>query len=300
MSKYANKRTYQNKLADSFFAIEPQGFSMKVVSCTAWLKSNFANRPTCFSPKSKFLIILFVLLSFASCKKNSEVWNEAVPVSRQQSEKAQVLSEKAPSSQRLSGNTQAFQQAERLGEEELPPFVFKLSTSGYFYTVESNGRAKAISDKGRSKDFQLKYVGRSKDSYLELLFYAEYESDLVLLYQVSDGESVGGGITRMDQRGLRVKWTTSIESLNMGKGLIDDDRVYITGAGLIACLNLRTGKYLWKHEQLHEKYQSFTAFEVPLVEGDVVAFTARSDIGEPAKTIKVYKLSGEVKSVSDK
>jgi hypothetical protein len=76
--------------------------------------------------------------------------------------------------------------------------------------------------------------------------------------------------------------------------------VYITGVGLVACLSLKSGKYLWRHEQLYEQYQSFTAFDTPIVEGDFVVFTSRSDIGEPAKTIKVYKISGKVESVSDK
>jgi len=95
-----------------------------------------------------------------------------------------------------------FEQAREIPNETQPTF-FQFSTSFGNYTIGNNGVGE-LGFNGKRRLFYLhtkiKLVGR-----LRHIYFREYERDLLLLYQVSDGKVY---LARMDQDSKKIRWLT--------------------------------------------------------------------------------------------
>jgi hypothetical protein len=137
------------------------------------------------------------------------------------------------------------------------------------------------------------------DSLQSAIYHADYQGDVVLICEVSDGESGEGFITKLDGQTLRMKWKQLIPAFNVGQGLIEDDHAYLTAIGFVGKVNLKSGAFAWKHSNLY-RHDDFNSFELPRVEGDTVLFKEVVIYDEPAKTVKVEKRSGKIISISQR
>ena len=180
------------------------------------------------------------------------------------------------------------------GRPEYLPSSFEFSSSVYKYRILSSGRGRRTGGQVAPRSFNL----RLDKSYSldRLIYYAELESDVLLMCEVSDGESGGGFIARLDGQTLRMKWKREIPGFNLGQGLIQGNHAYLTAIGFIAKLNLKSGTYHWKHDNLYRD-GDFNSFKLPAVEGDVILFKEEVTYDEPAKTIEVQKQTGKIISI---
>jgi hypothetical protein len=108
---------------------------------------------------------------------------------------------------------------------------------------------------------------------------------------------VGAGIvTRLDTS-LRPLWRLHFPAFNISVGVVEGSSLYLAGIGTVAAIDLRRGRYLWKHEDLYDqKRYSFNAFEVPEVGPDTVVFReelTQMGVGPP-RLIRVAKKSGHL------
>ena len=183
-----------------------------------------------------------------------------------------------------------FSKVSRVGEDKLRSF-FMFSVSGREYTIRADGRAESASGKARQHNFNLK----TDRGHVEQVYFFEHESDLLLLYELSDGLNGWGYAVRLSQTTYKPKWVMPISAFNLGTALVEGDYLYLTAASLVAKADLRSGSYVWRQENLHQKYPpSFQTFQAPWIKGDHVFF--KEDLS-PFKSIEVDKLTGKITNV---
>ncbi len=136
--------------------------------------------------------------------------------------------------------TGAFEQARRIGAAgETSFFVF--STSVGNYTLRHDGFCE-VSVNAKRRTFWLKVGGRA-----ERVYFYEYQGDLLLLYEGSDGT---GYLSRVNQQTRKTRWLTPIKAYNIGPSLVEGDIAYFGAVNVLAKVDLKTGTYLWKNESV--------------------------------------------------
>jgi len=209
--------------------------------------------------------------------------------------------------QRVNVSTASPQKAQAFIEvkglpDEIEPSYFEFSASGYDYRISKSGRGKRTGGGSPAINFNLRL--RRGDHLDNELYYSEYQGDILFICGTTDGDSGAGFITRLDGRTLKPKWKRIIPSFNVGQGLIEEQHVYLTAIGFIGKLNLESGAYVWRHDNLYRSgvyyYRNggaYNAFELPKIEGQTVVFLEIAVYPGIAKAIKVHKMSGKILSI---
>ena len=138
------------------------------------------------------------------------------------------------------------------------------------YEFNHLGKGKKINAQNRSANFSLP-IG--KDEIIERKIYlTEYKNDLLALYEISVGGDGGAYIVRFNGTNLKPKWQANVSGFNIGNGLIENQFAYVNAIGFVGKIDLETGKYIWKHDGLYQKYKAFNAFDGISVTGNKVMF----------------------------
>jgi hypothetical protein len=185
-----------------------------------------------------------------------------------------------------------FQEARAVNDNATPdPEAFEFEMKGFAYHIRQNGNGRRTKGK-RSRGFNLRLD--SGDSVSQL-FYTEFEGDLLLLLHV--GGAGSGVVTRLEQPSMRGLWRQRIAASDVGHPLRDGHDLYVTGAGFVGKLDLRTGEYVWQHGGLADARgggpKPLKAFDEPELKGDAVLFRERP-VYNPRRTVVVDKKTGEV------
>ena len=168
--------------------------------------------------------------------------------------------------------------------------AFEFSIANFKYHVARNGLGNRTDGDSPARSFNLHL---SKGDYIRALYYAEYQSDALLLIEVSNGAYGAGFILRVGGALPDIKWKQAIPGINVGRGLLDDDFAYITAKGFVAKVDLRSGGYAWRHDDL-EGGSAFDAFDPPGLDGSKVLFPSRGRGGKAA--LAVNKQTGRILS----
>jgi hypothetical protein len=185
----------------------------------------------------------------------------------------------------------AFERVERIGEPTAR-FFYVFTTADRNYTIRHDGRGESYSNKILRRNFELRVGPGAK---LERLYFAEYQSDLLLLYEVTDGRSGWGYLLCLDQVKRQTKWLLPIEGVNIGPAVIEGNNVYLSAADFVARVDLRSGKYAWRDKELEKSYApTFGEFLQPIVTTDRVLFKEDKEEG---RVVEVDKGSGQVMAV---
>lgn len=160
------------------------------------------------------------------------------------------------------------------------------------YEVLSSGQATRISDKNAVTKFRLP-LGKN-ETVSSNVFFAQYKTDLILLYEANIGGEGLGYIASFNSASIKLKWKAVISGFNVGIGLLENQFAYLTAIGFIAKINLLTGKYVWKQDKLYNrKNGAFNSFEVPELEGTNVIFTETTN-NNSVNIIVANKTSGKI------
>ena len=174
------------------------------------------------------------------------------------------------------------------------PHAFEFELSGFSYKISGNGAGRRVKGE-QTRRFNLRLDG---GDYVERFYFAEYRDNVLLLCGVTDGESGMGFVARLEQPSMRTRWKRLIPAFNVGAGLIEDEHAYLTGINFVARLDLRTGEYVWKHDQLERgDGGDFNSFEVPSIEGDAVLFREIPTGKSPARTVRVNRKTGKIDGI---
>jgi hypothetical protein len=187
-----------------------------------------------------------------------------------------------------------FEAARRIPEADGSPIpeAFEFERAGYHYRVASNGAGRRTKGDA-ARLFNLRLEGAD---WIERVYFGEYDDNVVLVCEVSDGESGAGFVARLEQPSMRALWKTDFEFFNVGQPLRDGPHLYLTGIGFVAKLDLRTGLYVWRHRRLYGRAGAgtFNSFEPPEISGDAVLFREKATGGAAPKTLRVGRKSGKV------
>lgn len=183
----------------------------------------------------------------------------------------------------------AFSRVERIGEANARSF-FVFSTAERSYAIRHDGFAEVRGARFvRPKYLSLKMGGPGR---LERLYTADMAGDLVLIYEVVNGNGSLGYIARLDPEFRASRWVAPITFPNIGPGLIEDNYVYLTGQDFLAKLDIQSGKYVWQQTEFAKQYDSsFLGFGLPEINGGTVMFRERSS---KERTIEVDKFTGNL------
>lgn len=166
------------------------------------------------------------------------------------------------------------------------------------YELTSNGHGKRTDNERRVTDFRLPL--RDTEVVDNSLYFTKYKTDLLILYGTSVAGSGAGYLVRFDVLTLKPKWNADIIGSNISQGLVENQFAYLGSNGFVAKIDLDTGKYVWKHDDLYRKYNKDAAFntlETPEIREDTVIFTEKQD-NLPLNSIVLDKKSGKIIKVN--
>lgn len=203
----------------------------------------------------------------------------------------------------VSAQIDEFQEVEGTGMSDVGgPAKWSFKIGDDSYEILANGRGTRTTAAKRSTAFT---IPLAKDELLTRnIFWAKYETDIVFLYEVSDGPSGAGGAIRLNGVTLKPRWkkAANIGGFNVSKGLIENQEAYLAAHGFVGRLDLDTGVYLWKHDGLYRRFTkkgAFNTFELPEIEGEMVIFTETANVDRP-NILVIDKSTGKIiRSVVD-
>jgi outer membrane protein assembly factor BamB len=188
--------------------------------------------------------------------------------------------------------SEVFQLAKPVGGKTHPdPAAFEFEMGGFNYHVRQNGNG--WRKKGeKTRRFNL----RLDDGGLERVYFHDYGGRLLLVCEVGDGGYGSGFVTLLEQPSMRGLWRQHIPGFNVGEPLREGRSLYVTGIGFVGKLDLGTGEFDWKQEDLYDTREGvpkhFNSFEKPELAGDTVLFRERA-VYNQHKTLVVDKKTGK-------
>ena len=164
------------------------------------------------------------------------------------------------------------------------------------YEIQKTGKVIRKDAKDRITNLQIKL---DVDEELKrVVYFSDYKGDLILLCESSVFDGGSGFVMRLDQISLKPKWKTNVPAFNISRGLVENNFTYVAASGFIGKIDLDTGKYLWKHDDLYYKYDKSGAFNIfltPQITDDLVVFK-EDDVLKRGfdHQIRVSKSSGKI------
>ena len=89
------------------------------------------------------------------------------------------------------------------------------------------------------------------------MFYFSYNNDILLLYEITDGDSGWSKLTRFKYSNNTLKniLDVKIGGFGLTGGLVEEHYIYLATLGTIGKFDLDTGNFAWKHNDIYTKYQ---------------------------------------------
>lgn len=184
---------------------------------------------------------------------------------------------------------QTFEKAREVPAGAPKAFEFELSDFSYHVAANGNGRREGG---GLTRRFNLRL-----DSGEEIarVYFSKYAGDLLLVCEVAYGDGGRAFVARLEQPSMRARWKQRVP----GKGAAaarEGDALYVAATGFVGRLNLQTGAYLWKHDDISKAGgpPAFESFELPEPRGDTVSFKESGTGGRAARIIVLNKKTGKI------
>jgi hypothetical protein len=161
------------------------------------------------------------------------------------------------------------------------------SINGYHYSVYTDGR---IKEESSIKTFKL----QNKD-IIEKAYLHQLDDNLLVYYTETDSEVAGSKVELINRKTGWVIYTNDIWGFNLGQPIIKGKKSYVTSIGFVGKLDLKTGKYDWKHNNLydHQKY-SFNNFDSISIGLDTVAFISVHHKNKTTDKVLVADKTGQL------
>lgn len=112
-------------------------------------------------------------------------------------------------------------------------------------------------------------------------------ANLIISAQLSDGESGASKVLAIDRESARRVWTLDLPGFNLGAPVQVGSDLYVSVIGFVGKIDLTTGRFRWKHENLYDK-TGFNGVALVRFKQDVVEFDSDGVI------IRVHDRSGKL------
>lgn len=78
---------------------------------------------------------------------------------------------------------------------------------------------------------------------------------LVLIYEIDNHTDGSSAIEAVNPKTLKYKWGHNIGGFNLGTPLLKGKHVYVNSIGFVGKLDMEKGEFVWKHDNLYEKFK---------------------------------------------
>lgn len=106
---------------------------------------------------------------------------------------------------------------------------------------------------------------------VEKVFLGSTKNHLIVTYQMNNGEEGASKTAAFTKKGLAQVWSLNLRGFNLSKPVIEDETMYVSTIGFVAKIDLKAGKFNWKHEDLYET-RKLNAVDSITRNGDVIEF----------------------------
>lgn len=148
-------------------------------------------------------------------------------------------------------------------------------------------------DESRQIQFKL-----PENIIIETVQFKPLNNKIVFTFQVTDGDSGSTLVSLYNESNHRFEWQTELFAFNTSPALIYNEAIYLGGIGIIAKLDLNTGKIIWQHIGLYEREtQAYNAFVTPKVKDEFIIFREQKVPGAAyrgVRQIKVLDRTGKI------
>jgi hypothetical protein len=202
----------------------------------------------------------------------------------------------APAPAPTAADPNLFRAARALPESLEPgadgPEAFTFEQDGFQYQILHNGAGRRTKE-GAVRLFNLRLEAGDR---LRHVYFSEFVNNIILACEVSDAETGAGFVVRLEQPSMRARWKAHLPGFNVGAPLRDGEHLYLTAIGFVAKLDLKTGRFAWRHTRLHGRGgpDAFSAFGPPELSGDAVLFRETRADGRPARAVRVHRRTGKI------
>jgi outer membrane protein assembly factor BamB len=137
-------------------------------------------------------------------------------------------------------------------------------------------------------------IDESVNQHIDVIAYAPYEEDLILVLTVGNVHSGSSHVVRLDGNDFSLEWSAPLFGFNIGTPVIKNRMLYVSSIGTVGKVDLQTGEYLWLHENLYDQETTdFNSFKMPVFDEEKVIFQGKT-LGSCPKRIEVDDSSGKV------
>jgi outer membrane protein assembly factor BamB len=191
----------------------------------------------------------------------------------------------------LTGDTLSFHAAVPRGVEPVgEPERFCFALSDGIYQLESGGEGLRVNAQG-THSFKLDWQ-HAATMQIESLLMRTLAGDVLLAFQITDGESGAATVTRLERSTLRQRWHAHIPSFNISPPVIDGSAAYVSAMGFVGRVNLETGSYAWSVRDLYDyRTGHFNSVDSIRIRGDTVVF-ASTGSGRSSRLLLLHRENG--------
>ncbi len=176
-----------------------------------------------------------------------------------------------------------------ISEEDTVKTMFE----GSQYTLFPNGKIEILKPNNHIVSLKLD----TKEIIEEAYFYS-YKNNFIVFYTETDYDCSGSFVECFEKDSYKLQWKNEIGGFNLSNPIILDSLCYVASIGFVGKLNLNSGKYFWKHDDLYEKTK-FNSFHGIEFKNNYVHFLeGKSDVDnkEPGRVL-LNDETGEIKEI---
>jgi len=154
--------------------------------------------------------------------------------------------------------------------------------------IEPNGTVFLISNSDTTT-FDL-----STEVFVERAYLLQSDSILYAFYSETDMLSGTSYLEAHDIEQFTPAYKTHIPGFNLGQPVIKDQKAYVTSLGFVGKIDLLTGDYSWKFENLYDRNTyDFNDFDAAEFENGQVLFRSHNRIKNSTRTIIIDDSTGK-------
>ncbi|WP_452230058.1 hypothetical protein [Lacinutrix sp. MEBiC02404] len=136
------------------------------------------------------------------------------------------------------------------------------------------------------------------DFIVDTAYLHETKEYYYVFFTDTEGDAATSWIEKIKKKPLKSEYITQIYGFNLGVPIIYKEDVYVSAMGFVGKINLPTGTYKWKHNNLYdnERY-SFNIFDTVLVNELDVEFISKNDQSKRIDKVIVDNKTGKIRKI---
>lgn len=154
--------------------------------------------------------------------------------------------------------------------------------------IEPDGTVLLISDSDTAT------IDLSTEVYVDRAHLHQSDSILFIFYGETDMLSGTSYLEAYDLERLTLLYKTPIPGFNLGQPVIRDQMAYVSSLGFVGKIDLMSGDYLWKFDELYDRNSyDFNDFDAAEFEDGLISFRSHNRIKNSTRTIIINDLTGK-------